>query len=109
APQRANRFGVPLRSTRCTSNPALPSISARRTSAPPSSGVTEGQRIRRAVRSATSVICLHPDFNGTTNQVQSGQDQKHQRPAPKLHYIKPVLQGKARKHPGKGRQAKNKR
>jgi len=47
---------MPLRSARRTVKPAAARRPARRVMAPPSSGVTEGQRTRAAVSSTGSVI-----------------------------------------------------
>ena len=68
APQRANRFDVSPLSTRVQSNPASRSNRSNRTSAPPSTGVTEGQRISAAVSAAGSVTvigapCLHVSYS----------------------------------------------
>ena len=53
-PQRANRLATPPRSTRWQAKPASVSSASRSRSAPPSSGVTDGQRINPAVRWAGS-------------------------------------------------------
>ncbi len=55
SPQRANKFGVPLRSTREQAKPASSSNACSRTNAPPSVGVTDGHRISLAVRSTGSI------------------------------------------------------
>jgi hypothetical protein len=59
-PQRAKRFGVPLRSTRVQAKPPPLSMRSSSRSAPPSSGVTLGQRTSAAVRSTGSVDMEKP-------------------------------------------------
>jgi len=54
APQRAKRLGTPFRSTRVQAKPAPVSTRSSRCSAPPSIGVTEGQRISPAVSATGS-------------------------------------------------------
>jgi hypothetical protein len=68
-PQRANRFGVPLRSARVQANPASDRIAASASSAPPSAGVTVSQRSRVAVSAMGSVMGLDPPLAAGTSPV----------------------------------------
>ena len=85
APQRAKRLDVSPRSTRVQSKPASLSNCSRRTSAPPSTGVTEGQRINAAVRAAGSVAVMVDTLSEISDFSRPSADQPpcaiHQSPA----------------------------